>query len=178
MEKRNNIIRIAITGPESSGKTTLAKQLALHFNTVWVPEYARKYLNTNGNNYNYNDLEKIARGQLLSEKKIMKSAKHFLFADTEMLVIKIWSQYKYGKCSQWILDTLKEHRYNLFLLCKNDLPWAYDSLRENPDITERNILFEMYKTELENYEFPYVVISGKGEKRINAAINAVLQFKY
>lgn len=178
MEKRNDIIRIAITGPESTGKTTLAQQLAKHFQTIYVPEYVRQYFEEKGNNnYSYNDLEKIARGQLALEKKMTSQANRFLFADTEMLVMKIWSQYKYGKCSAWILNAIKAHHYDLFLLCDIDLPWTYDPLRENPSEKERKIIFQLYKKELEKYGFPYAVVSGTNKARTKNAIKKILDIK-
>ena len=177
MEKRNNIIRIAVTGPESTGKTTLAQELAKHFKTVWVPEYVREYFEKYGSNYNYDDLEKIARGQLALEEKTAQQANRFLFADTGMLVMKIWSQYKYGKCSPWILNTIETHHYDLFLLCEIDLPWEYDPLRENPSKTERKTIFQHYKNELEKYGFPYVIISGQGKKRTEKAVEEVMSYE-
>ena len=177
MEKRNNIIRIAVTGPESTGKTTLTQELAKRFKTVWVPEYVREYFDKNGSNYNYDDLEKIARRQLTLENTMVKQANRFLFADTEMLVMKVWSQYKYGKCSPWILDAIETHRYDLFLLCDIDLPWQYDPLRENPSIEERKAIFDRYKTELEHYGFPYAVISGQGKKRTENAVKIIMGYE-
>lgn len=175
MEKRNNIIRIAITGPESTGKTTLAQELAKRFKTIWVPEYVREYFEKHGSNYNYDDLEKIARGQLSLENKMAQQTNRFLFADTEMLVMKIWSQYKYGKCSPWITNAIETHRYDLFLLCNIDLPWQYDPLRENPSLAERKAIFDLYRAELEHYGFPYAIISGQGEERIEKAAEEIMR---
>ena len=175
MEKRNDIIRIAVTGPESTGKTTLAKALAEHFGTIYIPEYAREYLDKNGSDYAYADLEKIAKGQLAMENQMSEKAKKLLFADTEMLVMKIWSEYKYGKCSPWITEIIKTHRYDLYLLCNIDLPWAYDPLRENPSLEERQAIFKRYQTALENYKFPYTIVSGTGETRINKTIQSITE---
>jgi len=175
MEKRNDIIRIAVTGPESTGKTTLAKALAAHFGTIYVPEYAREYLDKNGKNYSYNDLEKIAKGQLAMENQMSEVSKKLLIADTEMLVIKIWSIYQYGKCSPWITETIKTHYYDLYLLCNIDLPWEYDPLRENPLPEERQAIFKLYQTELDNYKFPYIIVSGTGNTRINKVIQYITE---
>ncbi len=177
MEKRNDIIRIAVTGPESTGKTTLAQQLAQHFDTVWVPEYVREYFEINGSNYAYDDLTKIAKGQLALENKMVEQANCLLFSDTEMLVMKIWSQYKFGKCDPWILNAIETHLYDLFLLCDIDLPWEYDPLRENPSETERKAIFRLYKKELDNYGFPYGIVSGKGEERIENAVKKVMSYR-
>ncbi|MCD4735883.1 MAG: ATP-binding protein, partial [Bacteroidales bacterium] len=92
------IYRIAITGPESTGKSRLSAQLAEHFNTVWAPEYAREYLQKIQRPYTQEDLLEIAKGQKRMHEKMMKFARNILFCDTEMLVIKIWSEFKYGNC--------------------------------------------------------------------------------
>lgn len=170
------ITRIAITGPESTGKTTLSKTLAEKFNTVWIPEYVREYFSIFGSDYTYEDLEKIAKGQWALEKQIEKNANQLFFADTEMLVIKIWSECKYEKCSPWILNTLKTYAYDLYLLCYIDLPWEYDPLRENPSKSERLELFKLYVKNLERYNLPYVIINGKNQERNSMAINAVQNF--
>lgn len=160
------IRRIAITGPESSGKSTLAKSLAQHFNTVYVPEFARQYLNDLNRPYNYNDIEFIAKQQMKLEEKLIKNAERFLFCDSDMLVTKIWCDVKFGKCHPWIENAVEENRYDLYLLCKTDIPWQKDPLRE--DENNRDKLFELYKKELESREFPFKIISGND--RFNPAI--------
>jgi NadR type nicotinamide-nucleotide adenylyltransferase len=171
MEKTsgNYIIRVAITGPESTGKTTLAKFLAKEYNTVWVPEYAREYLNNLGRDYVYSDLEEIARGQMRKEYKLLEEANKILFADTELIVIKIWSIYKYGVCSEYVLDEIKNNPYDLYLLTYPDLEWEYDPLRELPSEEMRLEVFEMYERELKNYGVKYEIVKGRGEDRMQNA---------
>lgn len=164
--------RIAITGPESTGKSWLCENLAAYFDVYWVREYAREYLEKIERPYIYNDLKEIAKGQFKSENSAASKAgklnHRLLFCDTDFLVLYIWSIKKYGKCDPYIINKLKEHKYDLYLLCNIDLPWEYDPLRENPD--EREILFKMYESALKDFNLPYRIISGKGEKRM---INAV-----
>jgi len=170
MEKRSsNIIRIAITGPESCGKTTLAKQLAKEYDTVWVPEYAREYLDNLGRDYVYDDLEEIAKGQIRQEFKLMQDANKFIFADTELIVIKIWSLHKYKTCSNFILNAIEENPFDLYLLTYPDLEWEFDPLRELPSEELRKEVFDMYIKELENYGFRYEIIKGRGEERFKNA---------
>ncbi|MCX6276573.1 MAG: ATP-binding protein [Bacteroidetes bacterium] len=165
------IRRIAITGPESTGKSWLAEKLAERYHTVWVPEYAREYLAGLGRSYCHDDILKIAAGQLNHEADAMKTAPGFLFCDTELLVTKIWSEVKYGFCDPWILKKLETHVYDLYLLCDIDLPWEYDPLREHPD--RRQFLFDLYYNELTKRKFPFAVVSGTGKARLDMAVNLI-----
>jgi NadR type nicotinamide-nucleotide adenylyltransferase len=171
-----NMKRIAITGPESTGKSALARQLALHYQTSWVPEVARDYLTHLGRNYIFEDIVEISKKQLEMENSMAAKANDFLFCDTDFLVIRIWSKFKYGKCDSWVEDKINNHRYDLYLLCDIDLPWADDPLREHPD--NRNELFEMYRQEIENLKVNYKVISGIGGQRLRNAILAVEEAFY
>jgi NadR type nicotinamide-nucleotide adenylyltransferase len=158
------IKKIVLTGPESSGKTTLAKRLAEGHNTLWVPEYAREYLENLGRPYEESDLLEIARGQVKAEAKALRKAEKLLFCDTGMLVLKVWSEVKYGGCHPFIQEQLQSGRYDLFLLCAPDIPWEPDPLRENPD--DRHLLYEIYKKELKNLSLPFVEIFGDVEERL------------
>jgi len=166
--------RIVITGPESTGKSSLCKQLAEHYNTTWVPEYAREYLQKHGMNYTYNDLLAIARRQLALEDEITASTKRgLIFIDTDMYVMKVWCEFVFGRCHQWILDRIAERNYALYLLCNIDLPWVKDDLREYPDIESRIRLFNIYKDNIINQHVPWKIINGNNEERFKAAVDAV-----
>ncbi len=174
MEETNKrIIRIAVTGPESTGKTTLAKTLAGYYNTTWAEEYAREYLESLGREYVFNDLEEIAKGQLRNMEEAAENANKVVFADTELLVIKIWSIYKYSVCSKFILEQLEHQDVDLYLLTYPDLEWEYDPLRELPSDEMRVELFEIYKEELEQYGFPFEIIKGAGAQRFENALKAI-----
>ncbi len=190
--------KIVIIGPESTGKSTLCEMLATHFNTKWVPEFAREYLLKNGNNYSFDNLLTIAKGQLSLEEKITKeltvdslqltgnnkSIKHTsripnheshkpLFIDTDMYVMKIWCEFVFNNCHQWIIDQIISRKYDLYLLCNTDLPWTKDELREYPDLETREKLFHIYKDIMINQNTPWVEIKGMNEERIQSAIAAV-----
>jgi len=158
------MIKIIVTGPESSGKTTLCKLLSEHFNTPFTEEYAREYLNKQDEKYTQSDLKRIAKGQLLKEKK----EEELLICDTDLITIKIWSEYKYGNCNNWILEQIAKQKTEnrFYILCKPDIPWEEDPLRENP--TNREELFEIYKEELEKLKHNYSII--EGEERIKNSI--------
>jgi NadR type nicotinamide-nucleotide adenylyltransferase len=163
--------RIAVTGPESTGKSQLAEALAQYYSTVWVPEFARAYLESLGRSYEFEDLVNIAKGQLAAEKAMESSAHKLLFCDTECIVTKIWSEFKYKRCDEWIIQSIETHHYDLFLLCDVDLPWEYDPLREHPD--ERNVLFELYHNELEQRGFTYGIVTGSGKARLENALTII-----
>jgi NadR type nicotinamide-nucleotide adenylyltransferase len=180
-----NIKKIVVIGPESTGKSTLCKQLAGHYNTVWCPEYAREYLEKNGSNYNYDNLLTIAKGQIELEEKSVASCQlseksspltshnSHLFIDTNMYVMKVWSEFVFGKCHSWVLDKIANRNYDLYLLCNTDLPWVKDELREYPDVETRNKLYHFYKDAMINQSVPWIDISGNYEQRLTTAIGAI-----
>lgn len=168
------LYKLAIVGPESTGKSMLAEQLAAYYNTKFVPEIARDYLNGLGRNYTENDLLQIAKKQQDAITKTQSQANLFLFVDTELLVIKIWSQVKYKKVHPWILDQFKEQDFDLFLLTNNDIPWETDPLREHPN--KREYLFNLYEKELKKWGLPYKIIIGIGQERILNAIKVIDDF--
>lgn len=163
--------RIAITGPESTGKSLLARQLASHYGTVYVPEFARGYIDSLNRPYQESDITEIARGQLRMEQEMEAKANKYLFCDTELIVTKIWSLHKYGSCDPFILDNIRNNRYDLYLLGDIDLPWEQDPQREHPHL--RKFFFDWYKRELEGYGFRYEVIHGMGQQRLERAIGYV-----
>lgn len=163
--------RIAITGPESTGKSWLTEQLALKFKTSFVPEYAREYLLEHGLEYTIDDVERIAKGQLRNEKKEAEKTQGFLFCDTDMLVPKIWCEVVFGRCPEWIQYQFVNHQYDLYLLCFTDLPWEYDPMRENPE--NRDEIFKLYEKALKDNNFPYRIVKGLGGDRLENALNFV-----
>lgn len=167
-------MKIAVTGPESTGKSMLSRQLAEHYGTCWVPEYAREYLDGLERGYRYEDIARIARGQLALEDQREEFAKDLLICDTDLLVTYIWSLFKYGKCDPWIEERMEQSRYSLHLLCDIDLPWSPDPLREHPD--KRKELFDLYLQELEERDKPYRIIRGEGKSRLLNAISAIESF--
>jgi len=152
----------------------LTVQLASRYGTVWVPEYAREYLDRIGRPYEEDDILRIAQGQMRNEESMHHRASNFLFCDTELLVTKIWSEVKYGRCHPWILQAMEIHRYDLFLLCDIDLPWEPDPLREHPH--RRQFLFDLYFNELTAKGWPFAVVSGIGEERTKDAISIINTF--
>lgn len=167
------MIRISVTGPESTGKSWLAQNLAGHYKTLWVPEYARKYLESINRPYTYDDILIIAQNQFDEENSLAQTT-DLLFCDTDFGVTSIWCKVKYGKCHDWITEKLEQNYYDLYLLCDIDLPWQYDPLREHPEM--RVTLFEMYQDLLSAHGFNYRIVSGTGDERLQNAIAFVDEY--
>ncbi len=163
--------KIAITGPESSGKTTLAKMLAAHYETAWVSEFARAYLSRLHRPYIESDLLAIAKGQLHAEQQQAAFAQKFLFCDSDLTVIKIWAEVKYACCDAWILEQIQKTHYDLYFLCAPDIAWEADPLRENPN--NRNELFQLYVNDLDNRNISYIILKGNKMERLETAIAAL-----
>ncbi|HYK56907.1 MAG TPA: ATP-binding protein [Flavisolibacter sp.] len=166
--------QIVIIGPESTGKSTLCSQLAEHYKTVWCPEFAREYLLEKGMNYSYDDLLKIAHGQLELEDVMLAEAKNGLyFIDTDMYVMKVWCEVAFENCHTWILKQIAKRKYDLYLLCSVDLPWQKDELREYPDLAFRKKLFTMYKDIVINSNTMWAEISGTDAQRLQMAVGVI-----
>lgn len=233
-----NIKKIVVIGPESTGKSTLCKQLAAHYQTLWVPEYAREFLITHGTKYSYDDLLLIAKGQVAleeeavsrqqsaisrqqsaissqqsavgsgqkevsSEQKVVSNIVHptsnivhrtsniphqtssispsgargLLFIDTDMYVMKVWCEFVFNRCHNWILNQIATRKYDAYLLCDVDLPWVKDELREYPDKKTREKLYFFYKDLMVNQSTPWCNISGDYEQRFDKAIHFIDNLK-
>lgn len=170
MEKR--ALKIAITGPESTGKTTLAERLAKELGASLVPEYAREFLKGRKPPYTPHDLEQIAQGQKEIEHKVSEANSGLLIADTEMTVLKIWSEHAFGYCLPTIETFWKNQQYDLYLLMNIDIPWEPDPLREHPHL--RNYLFARFKKHLDDMQVLHVVISGGENQRAEQARETIL----
>jgi len=172
------MIRVSITGPESSGKSDLAKALAAHFQTSYAREYARLFLSKKEEPYNFRDLDTICKGQLEEESKAMDEGNRIVFFDTDFLVLKIWSEFRFGKVSKLVSKTYEEVCYDHVLLCKPDIPWSPDPLRESPSDQEREVLFNLYKSELERGTRSYSIVEGLGDERLKSAIYGLKKLKF
>lgn len=167
------IKKIVITGPESSGKSTLSQQLANHYTTQCVPEFARSYLEQLDRPYQQGDLLSIAQGQSALEDREKPKASQYLFCDTGLEVIKIWSLFKYGDVDQRLIQMLDKRHYDFYLLCKPDLNWSPDPLRETPELKDRWRLFELYEQEVINSGIPWSAIEGQHNERFQMAVSAI-----
>ena len=164
--------RIAVVGPESTGKSELCQQLAREFRTEWVPEFARFYLDRLDRPYEQSDLLLIAQGQLAWEDDKATYSRHMLFCDTNLVVIKIWSDHSFGTTDEWILQSLDSRDYDYYLLANIDLPWQNDPQREHPHM--RQYFFDLYQSYLEERDLPYSLVSGIEGDRLQSAKEALI----
>ncbi len=160
-------INIVVTGPESVGKSTLTSQLSRFYNCQMVEEHARSYITNLGRHYTFDDVENIARHQY--EQYLLHNCNdgRMVIYDTYLLVTKVWFFHVYQSVPQWLDTAIRESNIDLFLLCKPDLPWVDDGIRENE--TLRDYLFELYLAELKHYQFNYKIVEGEGEERLSQA---------
>jgi len=162
---------ISVTGPESTGKSQLSRDLAEELNLGWVPEVARRYLSELQRAYNRSDLFNILQQQLHLEQETLKHYPQGLVTDTDPLVIQIWSAFKFGSVDPKIVSTVQQHRYDHYLVLDVDLPWEPDPLREHPN--QREELLNLYLNQCVKSQFPHTLISGIGPKRLANAHRAV-----
>ena len=165
------IIKIALFGPESTGKTTLSKQLAAHFDTVWAPEFARDYLQKKwemqAKSCEPEDLLPIAIGQTSLENESLLTAQNYLFCDTCLLVTKVFSEVNYKFCDHTLDKAARKHKYDLFFLTDIDVPWEKDDLRDSP--TDRAMTFAIFKQALIENDKPFITLTGNKHDRFEEA---------
>lgn len=166
------MIRIAFTGPESTGKTALAEAVSKALNGTYIEEFARTYLEENGPEYFVEDLDTMAQGH---SDAIQNCKQELQLVDTDFLVFKIWSEYKYDAASPLIHRLVSENWFDLHVLCAPDFPWEEDELRENPQ--DRDVLFQLYFEALEKYRKPYIIVEGPLEKRIKKTVATIDQLR-
>ena len=175
-QKPANCIKVVLFGPESTGKTTLSRQLARHYNSVWVREYARVYLQDKWNDERKTcepkDLLPIAMGQIALENELAQKTESVLICDTDLLETKVYSEAYYsGTCDPTLNKFAIENSYDLYFLTYIDTPWEADDLRDKP--YERKRMFKAFEDALIKYERPYVLLKGGKEERLNEAIKHI-----
>lgn len=162
------MIRVAITGPESCGKTTLATELNAHFKGKLIEEYAREYLSIRKGEYEFEDLFEIAETH---RDNILLSQESIQIIDTDFVLMKIWYDDKFGKTPGKIIDWINDNLFDLHILCAPDIPWEHDPLRVNEH--DRAQLFERYVEELDRFKKKYIIVEGGKEKRFKKSLASI-----
>jgi len=175
-QKPASCIKVVLFGPESTGKTTLARQLARYYNSVWVPEYAREYLQNKWNNERKtcepDDLLPIAFGQMRLENELATKTNTVLFCDTNLLETKVYSEAYYsGTCDPLLEEYALKNKYSLYFLTYIDTPWEADDLRDKPE--ERFEMFKAFQTTLKKYNIPFVLLKGSKKQRLDTAVKHI-----
>lgn len=163
--------RVCIFGPESTGKSTLTEALAKHFQTCYVPEYARTHIEAHSGELRFEDMSMIARGHAAAEASLATQANKLLFVDTDLLATTLWSDVLFGACDPWIAHEAKQRRYDLTLLLDVDVPWVADQVRYLPE--DRRGFFDRCRALLESHQRPYKIIRGSWDERFKQAVRAV-----
>jgi NadR type nicotinamide-nucleotide adenylyltransferase len=171
---KSEIIKIAVVGPESTGKSTMSAFLAEHYHTVWVPEYAREYCEKLTEPPTLQDEINMFYGQLALEQEYLPKANKMLICDTTFITVKIWSDEMFGRSPQEVLDELPKHPYDFYLLLNIDLPWEDDPLRDFPHMREH--FMGIWHKELQDLNANYVTISGTGQQRYESAVKVIDEF--
>ncbi len=172
IENKQKLLKVAVVGPESTGKSTMAKYLAEQMKTVCVPEYARYYCQNLHNQYTLQDEVNIFYGQLALEEALIPLAKNnILICDVTIMTIKVWCDHLFRDTPQEVKEEIKNRKYDLYLLMDFDLPWEDDPLRDFPE--HRAHFMNVWKKELDTINASYTVISGLGKERLERGLKAV-----
>jgi NadR type nicotinamide-nucleotide adenylyltransferase len=175
-QKPTDLVKVVLFGPESTGKTTLARELADYYHTVWVPEYAREYLQEKWDREQKTcetkDLLPIAEGQMRLENQLSEHASELLICDTDLLETKVYSEAYYsGVCDPLLEKYALENNYDLYLLTYIDTPWVKDDLRDKPD--HRELMFGHFKAALQDYRRKFVILKGTRAQRMAEAVKQI-----
>ena len=168
------MIRVVLTGSESTGKSTLAWRIAKHFDADYVPEFVRGYAEKKGGVLSFGDHGPIARGQMAIEDEHIATEKPLLIQDTDLLSTVVYCDHYFGQCPRWIVDAANERKPDLYLLCDIDIPWVADGVRDRGHLREE--MQKLFRDAVVRSKVPFASISGEGEARFVRAIDAIDEF--
>jgi NadR type nicotinamide-nucleotide adenylyltransferase len=166
-----NILRVTLTGSESTGKTQLAERLARHYRTAWSREFSRAYALHKGAPLEGSDVEPIARGQVRAEDEALGRAHEIVFFDTDLVSTVVYAEHYYGSCPEWVERTARERLADLYLLCDTDVAWVADPQRDRPHAREE--IHQAFEQTLDRFGARYVLLQGTWEERASRAVDAI-----
>lgn len=175
-QKDCDMIRVVLYGPESTGKTTLSKQLASYYHTNWVPEYMRTFLENKiivpGEEIvSYEELSIIAKGQMKAENASLSTADTLLFCDTNLLELQVYAEYYFGESPETISKHALKNKYDLYILTYVDVPWMADGMRDRPE--DREKMFTLFKQKLIENNLPFITVKGNKQERLEFAVSYI-----
>jgi NadR type nicotinamide-nucleotide adenylyltransferase len=165
------VIRVVLSGSESTGKTTLANRLVEHYNARPVDEFVRQYAASKNGSLDFNDHGPIARGQMALENEAIASGAPLVVQDTDLLSTVVYCDHYFGRCPQWVIDAARTRRPDLYLLCEIDLPWIADGIRDRGHLREE--MQSLFRAAVRASGATYVVIDGETDQRLAKAIDAI-----
>ena len=165
------VLRVTVTGSESTGKTRLAERLARHYRTAWAREFAREYLSHKGAPLDASDVEPIARGQMRAEDDVLHRSREMAILDTDLVSTVVYAEHYYGSCPPWVERAARERLSDLYLLCDIDVTWIADAQRDRPRAREE--MHRAFADRLERYGARYALVQGAWEEREARAVDAV-----
>ena len=168
------MIRVVLTGSESTGKSSLAWRIAKHYNADYVPEFVRGYAEKKGGVLSFADHGPIARGQMAIEDEHIATGSPLLIQDTDLLSTVVYCDHYFGQCPRWIVDMANERRPDLYLLCDIDIPWVADGVRDRGHLREE--MQKLFRDAVVRSKVPFAAVSGRGEERVAKAIDAIDAF--
>jgi NadR type nicotinamide-nucleotide adenylyltransferase len=165
------MMKVVLTGSESTGKTELARALGVRYGAPVAEEFVREYARERGGRIEFTDHGPIARGQMASEDAAIARGGDIVFFDTDLVSTVVYCDHYFGQCPPWIAEEARARAKDLYLLMKPDLPWIPDGVRDRGNRREEMHL--AFRRQLEAWKLPFVEVGGAGEERLRAAVAAI-----
>lgn len=175
MRQASDLPRIVVTGSESTGKTTLAREIAAALDTIWLPEFSRIYAEASDQPLSAATVEPIARGHMAAEDAAAPFATGALVLDADLVSTTVYSEHYYGFCAPWIMAAARERLGALYLLAETDLPWEADGVRDQPET--RAIVHQRFVDRLQELGARVAPVRGVGSERLTHALKAIAEWR-
>ena len=165
------MIKVVLTGSESTGKTELAQRLGAHFHAPVAREFVREYAASHEGPLGYGDHGPIAKGQMASEDEAIARARDLVVLDTDLVSTVVYCEHYFGRCPPWIDELARARRAQLYLLMKPDIPWLADGVRDRGHM--RDEMHRLFTDKLRAMKLTFFEIGGERDARFDAAVQAI-----